>query len=329
MKFSVTTVLLFMQAWAFAHHGAHNSASREGGQLTAPAGGLLSGKAWVALSIASTRFEDRSDRRIIRESMDGNEIHGLRRVTLYSLDAGYGLSDLLSAGLILPYVEFDGLREFHQHGGGHDDGHSHGHGHESDPFLGGLDDLDPDGFGDLTLWAHLSLMRGEFRLGIRAGIELPTGDTHERDGENNRLEASHQPGSGSVDVLLAVAAGFGGDDWSIGVALSSKINTRGTQKYEIGDSIRFSAGGSLTVLTREPVGLDVTLDLWEEWKGRDTHKGRGIETSSGFAGYAAPGLRLRAGPVVLQIASPIQLHNGAEHEPDERWSVGFSAGISF
>ena len=119
------------------------------------------------------------------------------------------VSDDFTLALRLPYVQRFNAREaehhHHEPGEHHDEPGESGADHHAAEIL----DLgDPDGLGDATLFGEYRFFQSTDRrthLALLAGIKAPTGETGRRGG-GARLETELQPGSGSWDSLLGLAA---------------------------------------------------------------------------------------------------------------------------
>ncbi len=321
-------ILAFLAAAsaAGAHHGV-GTAAGSGGQLTMTPDSLASGKLYLGLRIDVADYEHISDRELKEASEHGHSLHAFDWTETAALDAAIGVLDRLMIGATVSYHRIDDFRHGHHHEE-HTEGHHHGGAMEEEG--GSLPSVDPDGFGDLEIWAHLRLLDGPFKVGVRAGIELPTGDTNDRGADGEYIEPGHQAGSGSLDFLAGISAGYAGERWAVQGALTGRVNTRGVRDFEVGDNVNLSVGGGFRVIgDAETFGLAVTVDLWGEWHGRDREEGRGNPDSGGFQWFAAPGLRFNAGPFLIQLAVPIQCYNGIRSEPDQRLRGVLTAGFSF
>ncbi|NUN50277.1 MAG: hypothetical protein HUU15_15805 [Candidatus Brocadiae bacterium] len=332
---------LLLAGLAPAHHPSGGS-SAAGGQHTLNADGPLAGKIYLGSRVEATRFRDISTERLRRESARGKGLHGIHSHLSFSVDGEVGITDWFSAGVSVPWVVTNNLRSMHStsaHGGaagGHalveESGLIVSH-HTAGPTM--VEDLseseaDIDGLGDILLWAQATVRAGDVRIGFRAGVEVPVGETDEKDDRGGEIDMSHQPGSGSWDFLAGVAVAYVQERWTAGVSVLGRVNTRGRRNYEIGDAVTVSAGGSVN-LAPDHAGwtLSPTADLWAEWHGRDQDGRRRLEDSGGWMITAAPGLRFTVGPLTVQASLPVQLHNGIDDEPDERIRGQLSVGLSF
>ncbi|MEK7466832.1 MAG: hypothetical protein AAB074_05390 [Planctomycetota bacterium] len=317
MKSSCLLVLALASLPAAADHAA-GSTSSDGGQMTMSPDTLASGKLFVALRLDAADFEHVSDEELHEAGEAGHSRHGLDWAGTAALEGGFGILDRLMVGVTIPVRRTDDFREAPHHE------------EEVEEGEGSIRSVDPDGLGDVQIWAQLKILDGSFKLGVRLGLELPTGDTNDRGPHGDYLEPSHQAGSGSLDFLGGIAAGYSLESVGIQAALTGKVNTRGVRDFEMGDTVMLSVGGSWRFYG-EPrtFSLSVTADAWGQWYGRNRHHGRGDPDSGGFQWYAAPGLRLNAGPFFAQLAVPIQIYNGVNEEPDQRLRGVLTAGLNF
>lgn len=126
-------------------------------------------------------------------------------------------------------------------------------------------------FGDIALLGKKVLWtRGEGVLVGTAGIELPSGDDDDTFPQDNavtngyyrtfprRIPLSWQPGSGTVDGLLAVAYGSGGRRVSYALLLGAKLHGRGDEDVKIGDIFVVAANGTYGINRRLALGLGLT-----------------------------------------------------------------------
>jgi hypothetical protein len=144
---------------------------------------------WAAgFRLTYTRPDQRSDAEL--EELAARHIHAHN--TDYNLNASlgvaYGITHHLTVSAELPYVRRDHLREGE---------HSHVEGEAVNEVarLGSV-----SGIGDLSLLAKYRLTEGEGAgFALIGGVKVPTGSTHKRSREGERLETEHQPGTGSWD----------------------------------------------------------------------------------------------------------------------------------
>ena len=79
---------------------------------------------------------------------------------------------------------------------------------------------------------------------LLTGIKTPTGETGERDEQDELFEAEFQPGSGSWDPMLGLALSQAQGRWSVDGNVLYTMATEGTQHTDLGD--RFHYNGAVT-----------------------------------------------------------------------------------
>ena len=303
----------------------------------------LDGGHWAAgLRVIYTRPEQRSDAELA--ALAGQHIHAHN--TNYNLNASagvaYGLNHHLTISAELPYLRRDGLREgTHAHSGG--------------VAVNGVEELGTvSGIGDVSLLAKYRFTEGE-RTGFAliGGIKMPTGSTHERSVDGERLETEHQPGSGSWDPILGASAGTKLGPVQLTASALYQISTRGAQNTRLGNRLQ----GGIAVSHRfgpkphehaeshnhhhgdeldeheEPRqnSWDAFVELAGEWEGRQKIDGAIEPASGGKWIYVAPGARYVAASgwsVGAALALPLWQEIRASH-PDNRFRLMLSLGRAF
>src|SRR5262249_59449272 len=99
------------------------------------------------------------------------------------------------------------------------------------------------GLGDMSFLGKYSLATDPVELAVLAGIKIPTGATDRQDNGGNRLEPDHQPGSGSWDPLLGVAALHQFEQFTIGASILWRITTEGRYDFKPGQQVTIAAKG--------------------------------------------------------------------------------------
>ena len=216
------------------HLGA--SAYGSGGGVTVFSPDTLDRGHWAAgLRLTYTRPEQRSDAELAALASEHIHAHNTDYNLSASLGLAYGVSHHLTISAELPYVRRDHLREgTHEHDGG--------------VALNGVEQLGSiAGIGDVNLLAKYRLTEGE-RSGFAliAGIKLPTGSTHRRSPDGERLETEHQPGSGSWDPIIGASASTGAGPVQLTASALYQVSTRGAQQTRLGNRLQ-----------GWPVGMDV------------------------------------------------------------------------
>jgi hypothetical protein len=305
--------------------------------------GTLDAGHWSAgLRLTYTRPDQRSDDEL--EALAGKHIHAHNSTynLVGAIGAAYGVTHRLTISAQLPYVRRDKIREgIHSHLGG--------------VTLNGVERLGSvAGVGDATVLAKYRLTKGaEAGLAILVGIKLPTGSTHRRSLDGERLETEHQPGTGSWDPIIGASASVPAGSFILAASGLYQISTNGAQDTRLGDrfqggialSHRFGSRGHVHQPSHHHHHGDeldehdgapqsswtAFVELGGEWEGRQRVAGE-VETESG-GGWAwlAPGVRFNAASgwsASAALAIPVYQRIRASH-PDNRYRVTLSVGRAF
>ncbi len=289
----------------------------------------------LGLRATYTKPEQRSDAELEALADEGIAAHN----TDYNLNASagvaYGVSHHLTLSAELPYVRRDHLRE------GAEDGVER---------LGTV-----SGIGDMSLLAKYRVTEGEETgFALIAGLKMPTGSTHRRSIDGERLETEHQPGSGSWDPILGASAATGMGPVRLTASALYQWSTRGAQDTRLGN--RLQAGIALSHRFGQPPhehheeslnhhhgdeldehhdqphsSWDAFVEVGGEWEGRQKIGGAIEEASGGKWAFVAPGLRFNAASgwsVGAAFALPVWQRIRASH-PDNRYRLTLSLGRAF
>lgn len=314
-----------------------------GGGLSVFAPDTLDGGHWAAgLRLLYTRPQRRSDAEL--EALAARHIHAHNTDDNFNASAGvaYGISHHLTVSAELPYVRRDHLREgTHEHSGG--------------VAINGVEELGTvSGIGDLSLLAKYRLTEGEGAgFAVIGGIKMPTGSTHERSPDGERLETEHQPGSGSWDPILGASASAKLGAVQLTASALYQISTKGAQRTRLGNRLqggialshRFGPqahepgpshnhhhGDELDEHGEAPhSSWAAFVELAGEWEGRQKIDGEVEQASGGKWVYVAPGLRFNAASgwsAGAAFAVPLWQRIRASH-PDNRYRLMLSVGRAF
>lgn len=318
---------------AVADHAATVFGSGLGGPVvTVPGSTLQKGRWTVGFRTEIIEIGAFSDQKLEDFALEGEEVHSIDQVFSPSLSIGYGISELLTLGIRLPYVVRKNLREGHDEGGGvveiHEDG-------------------DAEGLGDLTVLGQVGLkVLGVGQLAGLIGVKLPTGANDVENNAGEPFEVEHQPGSGSVDPLLGLAWTHAFERVSIDANTLVAVATDGHEDVNLGSLVNLNAAvswraagprlavtdveHSLDISSSRPA-LDLALEVNGEWRDRETHDGEKEENSGGTLVYLAPGARvwfLTHWSALASIGVPVvQELEGIQHETDLRFLFGLAAGF--
>jgi len=333
----------FVSTPAFADHLGPSGFGAGGGASVFSPDTLDEGHWAAGVRLTYTRPDRRSDAELA--ALAGQHIHAHN--TDYNLGVAlgvaYGITHRLTLSAELPYVRRDDLREgTHAHSGG--------------VAINGVEELGSvSGIGDLSLLAKYRLTAGEGpSLALIGGIKVPTGNTHKRSSEGERLETEHQPGTGSWDPIIGASASAPLGAVTLTASGLYQFSTAGAQQTRLGD--RFQGGIALSHRFGEPrhshsashdhhhgdeldeheavpmhSSWDAFVELAGEWEGRQRIVGEIEAESGGKWAYFAPGLRFNAASgwsASAALAIPVWQRIRASH-PDNRFRLMLSLGRAF
>jgi hypothetical protein len=306
-----------------------------GGGATVFGPDTLDAAHWVAgVRLSYTRPEQRPDVKLDALAAQGVDAHNTDYNINASLGVAYGVTHHLTIAAELPYVRRDHLRE------GTSDG---------------VEDLGSvSGLGDVSLLAKYRLTEGEkYGFAFIAGGKLPTGSTHKRSPDGERLETEHQPGTGSWDPIVGASASTPLGLVTLTASALYQFTNGGAQHTRLGDRLqggaalshRFGAaphghvdshnhhhGDELDEDHEERrASWDLFVELAGEWEGRQTIAGEVEAASGGEWAYVAPGVRFNAAPgwsASAALALPVWQRIRDSH-PDNRFRLMLSLGSAF
>lgn len=146
-----------------------------------------------------------------------------------------------------------------------------------------------EGPGDLLLTASYRMWtNGTSFAGPVFGIKMPTGGTKEENSVGVRFEPELQPGSGSFDFPMGVAAGTSWGSTRLGGNVIYVAKTEGDQNYEFGDVATASVFWDTALLPSLRAGIDLTFEHEE----RHTEAGDRVTDSGGDTLLIGPTLEL-------------------------------------
>jgi hypothetical protein len=286
-----------------------SGAGAGGGVAVIDPGTLDEGHGAVGLRLAYTRPHQRSDAELEALADRGIGAHNTDYNLNASLGVAYGITHELTVAAELPYVRRDHLREGEQ---------SEIAGAPSEVVQLG----DVAGVGDLSLLAKYRVMKGaDGGLSLIAGVKAPTGGTHVRGLDGERLETEHQPGTGSWDPILGASAGARLGAIRLSLSALYQFAGNGAQHTRLGDraqaGIAFShrfgeveAGDDHDdaehgngpsdhhhhdhAATHAHASWEAFAEVVAEWEGRQTVDGEVEEASGGTSVWVTPGVRFNS-----------------------------------
>ncbi len=189
--------------------------------------------------------------------------------------------------------------------------------------------LESFGLGDVAALGKFRLFkvdgrRRSFNLSLVGGLELPTGETRERD-DGGRLDPTLQPGSGSWDPFAALTATGDLDLWRFDAHAFYKLNTEGAQDFREGDFFSFEVDAAYRFFYTEYPGPTASARVGLQWRqtGRSKQDGRTREDSGSHQLFLRPGLSYHPIPaldVSVSVDIPLyQYFHGRQLALDYRW----------
>jgi hypothetical protein len=255
--------------------GSGSSINTESAVPLAP-GGWSGGLRW------ELQQSDRlSDAEMIQIKTDdpGADVHSVDQVSVISLDFAYGLSENLTLGLTLPWVERKDVRVPENTDAGAEISY----------------DGDSTGLGDLKvfgLWRFFREAATTSHAGLLFGLSMPTGKDNDTDLNGETFEQEFQTGSGSWDPFLGVAytRGFG----RIGLDLSATYTlvNEGSQSTDLGDYFAYNAGLAYALTPDAPLRWTAVLELNGLWRDKQVIGSETDPNSGGKWLELTPGITL-------------------------------------
>ena len=250
------------------------------------------------LFAGTTRKSDPLDRRTEANLLVGN--------------LSYGVTPDLTLGFSIPFLERD---------------------LKSDTGAGRTR-LGDTGLGDVSLLAKYRFLRIDadrrtLQVAAVLGVELPTGQTDERDAAGSKLPPALQLGSGSVDPLLGIAATQVFGRFVLHGSSFYKLNLEGAQDFERGDLFTLDMAAGYRFYQAKFPGPEAGFSLGLSWEysSRARTNGSSLANSGGQELFANAGLFLAPRPdLVFRVGFQIPIYhdlNGEQLGTDLVAVVGF------
>lgn len=250
--------------------------------------------------IKSDSFSDSELERLADEHVHA---HSTDWTLVNSLNVSYGLINDLTLNLRIPYIHRENIRTGE---------HSHGNGGD----INSAEDLgDSSGLGDITALGKYRFWNSEItHAALLLGAKFPTGKTDVTH-EGEKLEAEHQPGSGSWDGIFGFAISRVAGPVSIDSNVLYFAVTEGARDTDLGDRFQYNLAVSYRIgggihehsdFTHHHRALDFVLELNGEWTDQQEIDGEEDNDSGGNEIFLSPGIR---------------------YVPTENWSAQLSVGI--
>lgn len=295
---------------------------------TLSAATLPQGMKSIGLQVEYVKSKGFSDQQLLDLDAQGIDAHGSDSLTSTSLGFGYGVTNDFTVGVRLPYVERSDLRAVE---------------------TGSVERLGrAKGLGDIAIlgkYRAINSAQNAYQAALLFGVKARSGDTDRRNSQGSLFSAEHQPGSGSWDTLLGVAASKAFGRTSVDASVLYAFSGNGTQDTRLGDRMHYNMAVSHRIggpeighahhLDRSKphvhgpkTALDLILELNGECQARQEVAGVTDEHSGGTLVYLSPGVRLGTGgdwAANLSVGVPVVQNQRAAHaETDYRVLAGFS-----
>ncbi len=276
------------------------------------------------------------------------DLHSTGSLWVASFRAAYGVTENLSIGFRLPWVQRNDIRE-------PEEGHFHnGNFSAHDVNLLG----ESSGIGDVSffgLYRFYKNLQTHSHVSLLLGFKAPTGDTgnkvsrnaintrtgerfvrEEEDGHaaaegghhSDEFETEHQPGSGSWDGFFGIAYSQTIGPFELDSNVLYGLTTEGSRQTDLGDVFSYNASLSYPLvlsggdLPCPNCLLGLFVEINGEWRGKNEFGGVNDPNSGGHTVYISPGVRLTGGPhwnVAAGFGYPVVADmNGTEVEPNYR-----------
>ncbi|NQY25994.1 MAG: hypothetical protein HRT92_02310 [Piscirickettsiaceae bacterium] len=332
MKKLILAPLLVLTMPVLADHPTVAFGNEASGPIVTIAAATMQRNTWAAgIRTEVIENDEFSDLELANYADQGiNGVHSVDRIINTSLAVGYGVTDDLTVGVRLPYVERKNIRE-----GEIEDGEAEAHAHG-----------DSSGLGDLLLFGQYRVFETvSTDITLHLGIKAPTGKTDDKDDAGHRFETEFQPGTGSWDYLIGGAISHVNDKFGYHANVLFNKTNEGSQSTEIGDILSYNFAMTYQLNSEDhsehnhvhhrnadsaKIKWDAVIELNGETRRKNKIGGLSEQHSGGTALFVSPGLRVTAGKFggFISIALPvIENMNGKQTDIDARVVAGFSLSL--
>ena len=302
-------ILLLASSAALADHGKGSV----GGKTISPRT-LHEDDASIETGFRYQKSEEFSDDRLLSAAADGHDAHSVDWLAEFSVSGSYGVTDHLTLSLSLPFEVIHGFRFVE------DDGVT----------IGGANAI--VGVGDATFQGKYSIAAEPVELAVLLGVKIPTGSTDQKDNAGDPLEPDHQPGTGSWDPMIGVAAMKQIELLSLGGSALFRYTTEGRHEFRPGEQLTIATKAEYQIAG---VGKFPRVYAYGElayvWTAMDRTNDVRNHDTGGTMITLGPGVRLRVNEHVtfgVSVAVPIyQNPYGFQHK--ERYEFLFGTGVDF
>ena len=234
--------------------------------------------------------------------------HSLDSLLTQSLNISYGITDDLSLIANFPFRAFFGLET------------------TAEGFL--INDGSSIGFGDFSFLAKYKFLdRNNFSLAAIAGVKIPSGDTNQKNEFGFLLSPDTQPGSGSWDPIMGLAATKSFKSFDLHSSVLYQLSTPGSQDTIVGDNLSYN----LALTKKLSKHVEFVTELNGLWREKVETNGIKDSNHGGHIIFATPGLRININEHLLNsiyLSLPlIQDING--YQAELNFQLGFNTTIIF
>lgn len=261
----------------------------------------------------------------------GRDTHGNLYELLPSLRLSYNVTKDLTVGVTQAYRY---LRMRNIHGSEHEDD---GDEEAPDPVLGRRETS--KGFSDLVFdvkWRFKKQTEKGFPvdLAVFASLKPPSGNTQKRNPGGERFEAEDQPGTGSWNGTIGLAASrtWDGGAWGASGSVAHTFKGEGTQQFKAGDSTALALSGSRRLTSAKTsyrvyasLGVQGILEMKARQDGLKSpdHGGQTVFVVPGISAQPVKRLTLS-----VNATAPVYQELNGFHQ-EQAWGMQFHAGIRF
>lgn len=321
---------------ALADHSiAGGGVSQSGPVVTLDAQTVSAGSLVGGVSVHYTKPDPYTDAELIALASQHVHAHTTDYNASASASLAYGVTGHFTISASLPLVFRHNLRAGE---------HSHSGGAVSNTVeqLGSV-----SGLGDLSLLGEYVFAhdhKAGWFVSALGGVKVPTGDTNQTGPDGERLETEHQPGTGSWDPLVGLAASKRWGRWALHGSALYQVSTKGSQGTELGDRLSLStavvhtfsadadhhehSGETAEHHHHDGPTWGLMLETSYEREGKERIAGL-IEDDTGAEGlWLSPGVRCaspKGWSAALSAGLPIWQDIGASH-PDNSFRVIMQIG---
>jgi hypothetical protein len=321
MKFSTLLAALLgttlLAAAAQASHTAGTSlGTGSGSSITTESAVPLAPGGWSVGTRWESQVSDRlTDDELLQIKTDDPEadLHSVDQLHVLSLDMAYGISENVTLGLTLPWVERKDVRAPEDTGEG----------------IEVLRLGDSKGLGDLKLFGLYRFFREAAtsrHAALLFGTSIPIGQDEEVDREGDLFEQEFQPGSGSWDPFLGLAYTQGFGRIGLDASVTYTAVGRGSQATNLGDYLAYNAGLAYALTPDAALRWNAVLELNGLWRDRQEVGSETLANSGGNWIELTPGITLSTPgwTAFANVGLPIVNDpNGDQDKHDYRFLLGF------